>query len=138
MNIVILIIRRSFYTYFVLQSSLAREAGPQGVFQLRLKQFHNKYATDSVGNCCSGDRRNGGRCSGRCNTKFRVCLKHYMAQVDYASMCTFGEEVTSVVASADLADLSTVQFDIDFKWPVSLSISVFSSKSTLVYRPTSC
>ena len=64
---------------------------------------------------------------GRCETKYRVCLKHYMAQVDYSSACTFGEEITPIVRSHDLlAHLQTISFDIDFKWPVSELFPGFS------------
>ena len=110
------------------QSIFGREAGPQGVFELRLKKFSNLMQTDSNGLCCDGSSSQGSRmCSGLCATKFRVCLKHYMAHVDMAGMCTFGEQITPVVRNSDNLEtnLQTIQFDINFKWPVSFFIMFF-------------
>ena len=105
--------------YIIFQDVEAREAGPQGIFELRLKKFHNNAQKDASGRCCTG-LTSPGPCAGTCDTKFRVCLKHYMAQVDFMSSCTFGEQITGVVGSNNLnVDLAPIQFDIDFKWPVS-------------------
>ena len=101
--------------------------GPQGFFQLRLKRFQNSRQTLANGRCCDGSRGGPSGCLADCATKFRLCLKHYMAQVDVESNCTFGEQITPVVRTTaggdgnggDLGrDLQTIQFDIDFKWPV--------------------
>jgi hypothetical protein len=108
----------------------AREAGPQGVFELRLKKFHH-LPTAAEDKECSGDSSMeaaaaGGESSARrCETKFRVCLKHYMAQVDGSSLCTFGEEVLTATGRSNngTIHLPPVHFPIDFKWPVR----VFSS-----------
>lgn len=95
----------------------AREAGPQGIFELRLKKFHPASASDE----CATLSENGGAAD--CRTKFRVCLKHFMAQVDNTStsVCTFGEEVLTSEGRFDqsLLRLPPVKFDIAFKWPVS-------------------
>ena len=56
---------------FALQIVEARDSGPQGVFELRLRKFYNYHASDINGNCCEGLKSNG-LCSGRCNTKFRL------------------------------------------------------------------
>ena len=93
--------------------------GPQGVFQIRLKKFHNSRATDINNNCCQGLKRSG-QCSGFCKTKFRVCLKHYQNTIDLNQGCTFGEEITPVLGSNDLLiSRPPINFDINFKWPVS-------------------
>ena len=111
--------------YIIFQDAGAREAGPQGIFELRLKKFHNNAQKDATGRCCSG-LTPPGPCTGVCDTKFRVCLKHYMAQVDFMSSCTFGEQITGVVGSNNLnVDLAPIQFDIDFKWPVSVYLSIY-------------
>ena len=47
---------------------------------------------------------------------------HYMAQLSSEGLCTFGEQTTSTVGGGDLtARLDPIQFDIDFKWPVSFT-----------------
>ena len=104
----------------ISQLSLASD-GPQGVFEIRLKKFHNSRAHDINGNCCEGLKRNG-ECSGFCKTKFRVCLKHYQNQIDLHQGCTFGEEITPVLGTNNISNLSSrppIKFDINFKWPVS-------------------
>jgi hypothetical protein len=111
-----------------MASAVAREAGPQGIFELRLKKFHRPAGGDDKDCAASGEttaNNNGG--GGECQIKFRVCLKHYMAQVDGSSSCTFGEEVLTTPArysndsAAAVTHLPPVHFAIDFKWPVSPS-----------------
>ena len=75
---------------------------------------------DSSGRCCEGYRTASGRCSGRCATKFRVCLKHYQQTIDPSNECTFGEHVTPVMGNdAAISGYDLIRFPIDFKWPVS-------------------
>ena len=106
--------------FFQLAVSVAREAGPQGVFELRLKKFHRPSVAAGDDRDCVADATAAN--SGGCETKFRVCLKHYMAQVDGSSLCTFGEEVlTTPGRYNDSMHLPPVHFAIDFKWPVSES-----------------
>ena len=121
---------------FLLQISDARESGPQGVFELRLKKFTNYHASDINGNCCEGLKSNG-YCAGRCLTKFRVCLKHFQNQIDYNQACTFGEEITPVLGSNNITiNRAPIKFDINFKWPVSnMKINYFSALSKSIYRP---
>ena len=102
----------------VIQLSWASE-GPQGVFEIRLKKFHNSRAYDINGNCCEGLKTHG-QCQGNCNTKFRVCLKHFQNQIDIHGGCTFGEEITPILGSNNLTiSRPPIKFDINFKWPVS-------------------
>jgi len=104
--------------------SSARESGPQGVFELRLKKFNNFHASDINGNCCEGLKSNG-YCAGRCNTKFRICLKHFQNQVDYNQDCTFGEEITPVLGSNNITiNRAPIKFDINFKWPGTFSLII--------------
>lgn len=124
----------------------AREAGPQGIFELRLKQFRNFHASDINGNCCQPQNRFGSSCTGRCETKFRVCLKHYQTVVDLNQGCTFGEEITPVLGSNNLTiNRPPIKFDINFKWPGSFSLIIeayhentqgklVGSNSTLLHR----
>ena len=103
-----------------LTQTINCSAGPQGVFEIRLKKFHNVRAHDVNGNCCEGVRQSNGHCSGHCNTKFRVCLKHYQNQIDLNQGCTFGEEITTILGSNNLTiSRPPIKFDINFKWPVS-------------------
>ena len=126
----------TYIVAFALQIAEARDSGPQGVFELRLRKFYNYHASDINGNCCEGLKSNG-LCSGRCNTKFRVCLKHYQNQVDYNQECTFGEEITPVLGSNNITiSRAPIKFDIDFKWPVrNGKINFFSALSMSIYRP---
>ena len=106
----------------LLGAGQARESGPQGIFELRLKEFRNFYASDIEGNCCQPQDRFGGSCIGRCNTKFRICLKHYQKEVALGQGCTFGEEITPVLGSNNLTiHRPPIKFDINFKWPVGFT-----------------
>lgn len=94
-----------------------------GLFELRLKYFKNDFGKDNNGICCSGRTDPAtNQCIGTCKTRFRVCLKHYQAQVDLTSPCTFGDFATPVAGenSMNLTDLNTIRFPFDFTWPVSL------------------
>jgi hypothetical protein len=94
---------------------------PQGIFELRLKKFRNFHASDIDGNCCQPQERTASICSGRCDTKFRVCLKHFQKDV-VTTGCTFGEEITPVLGANNLTiNRPTIKFDINFKWPVGLT-----------------
>ena len=116
MNLAILVI-----TLVTLTQNIHCSGGPQGVFEIRLKKFHNSRAMTENGECCEGVRQSNGQCSGHCNTKFRVCLKHYQNQIDLNQGCTFGEEITTVLGSNNLSmsRRPPIKFDINFKWPVS-------------------
>ena len=100
--------------------------GGQGVFELRLTEFKNLVQLDSQGNCCRGLKTPEGRCTGTCDIKFRVCLKHYQAHIDYSSsnLCTFGEYYTPVMSN-NIANYDTIAFPLDFKWPVRIFTFVF-------------
>nr|CAD7257410.1 unnamed protein product [Timema shepardi] len=82
-----------YTSVLVVLLAALQQGGCSGVFELRLKSFVNDYGKDSVGQCCSGEppAPGSGLCSGPCRTRFRVCLKHYQAQIDTTSPCTFGD-----------------------------------------------
>ena len=112
---------------FVFQVALVggREAGPQSVFELRLKRFHHSAEAKDCAAVVETPTTAGENSAvlRRCETKFRVCLKHFMAHVDGSNMCTFGEEVlTTVGRQNDSIHLPPVRFDIGFKWPVRISV----------------
>jgi N terminus of Notch ligand len=117
-----------YFYLFQLTSAVAREAGPQGIFELRLKKFHRPAAAGDDKECAGETANNAG--GSECQLKFRVCLKHYMAQVDGSNLCTFGEEVLTTparynndsAAAIAVTHLPPVHFAIDFKWPVSQSL----------------
>ncbi|KAL1131528.1 hypothetical protein AAG570_011145, partial [Ranatra chinensis] len=72
-----------------------------GVFELRLLSIVNPEGRDSIGNCCSGEP-DSPVCPSPCTTRVRACLKHYQAQVDTTSPCTFGDVVTPVLGHNDV------------------------------------
>nr|CAD7405064.1 unnamed protein product [Timema cristinae] len=88
-----------YTSVLVVLLAALQQGGCSGVFELRLKSFVNDYGKDSVGQCCSGEppAPGSGLCSGPCRTRFRVCLKHYQAQIDTTSPCTFGDVMTPVL-----------------------------------------
>lgn len=102
-----------------------------GLFELRLKYFKNDYGKNTDGLCCSGQSDSiTQQCIGTCKTRFRVCLKHYQANIDTSSPCTFGDVSTSVVGenSMNLTALglqqhpgfvNPIRFPFHFTWPVS-------------------
>lgn len=57
-------------------------------------------------------------CSGRCTTRFRICLKHYQQKVDPNQECTFGESFTPIMSNS-VVNFDPIFFPLDFKWPVS-------------------
>ncbi len=104
---------------FQLAVSAAREAGPQGFFELRFKKFHRPAANAEDKDCTADLAAENGN---QCQTRVRVCLKHYMAQVESGS-CTFGmQELNATGRYNDtVLHLPPVRFAIDFKWPVGLN-----------------
>lgn len=106
-----------------------------GLFELRLKYFKNDYGKDKDGQCCSGKTDPvSNQCIGTCKTRFRVCLKHYQANIDMSSPCTFGDVMTPVVGensmnltalNENLNFVNPIRFPFDFTWPVSIIYLVF-------------
>lgn len=107
-----------------------------GLFELRLKYFKNDYGKDKDGVCCSGKTDPAtNQCIGTCKTRFRVCLKHYQANIDLTSPCTFGDVVTPVLGensmnltalSENITFVNPIRFPFDFTWPVSINIIPFA------------
>ncbi|XP_065579031.1 neurogenic locus protein delta-like [Artemia franciscana] len=119
---------------FIVVSMMFTKVESSGVFELRLKSFANELGRDTEGNCCKGTRTSSGVCSSSCQTKFRVCLKHYQQVIDYNSPCTFGDVITPVVGNnniifSDKSDSSDgytnpIAFPFGFSWPGTFSLIV--------------
>jgi delta len=86
-----------------------------------------------VGNCCNRGYRTENNielCADKCQTFFRVCLKHYQTNIDPSPPCTFGEVITPVFNDSSVLFKdnnrfdNTIRFPFNFSWPVSI-ITVF-------------
>lgn len=102
------------------------------MFELRLKHFVNSYGRDIEGHCCSGYRDSQGRCSGGCNTKFRVCLKVYQDIIDPNSPCTFGEATTPILGENDVDFSKLAQDESDFDNPVRFMLASWQVRKELL------
>lgn len=81
-------------------------------------------------NCCKGGTASGfQQCE--CKTFFRICLKHYQANVSPEPPCTYGGAVTPVLGSnsfqvpettSDNFFTNPVRFPFGFTWPVSIFV----------------
>lgn len=103
-----------------------------GVFELKLQEFLNKKGVTGNANCCKGSAPEAQQCE--CKTFFRICLKHYQANVSPDPPCTYGGSVTPVLGSnsfqvpesfPDSSFTNPIQFSFGFTWPVS-SLRFFS------------
>ena len=102
------------FSFVNLNSSLQISCGSQGEFQLRLRNFEN---------------RNSECTESKCDTSFRVCLKHYQKKVELNDECTFGESFVHTKSHKS----SVVTFPLDFKWPVSLKLHAFKKRELIQY-----
>uniref|UniRef100_A0A3Q3LR30 Delta-like protein n=1 Tax=Labrus bergylta TaxID=56723 RepID=A0A3Q3LR30_9LABR len=99
-----------------------------GMFELKLQEFLNKKGVPGNANCCPGGSAypQGQNQQCECKTFFRVCLKHYQANVSPEPPCTYGGAVTPVLGSNSFqvpetnADSFTnpIRFPFGFTWPV--------------------
>uniref|UniRef100_T1I9M6 Delta-like protein n=1 Tax=Rhodnius prolixus TaxID=13249 RepID=T1I9M6_RHOPR len=99
-----------------------------GVFELKVLSLENPLGRDSTGECCVGPPSPGtGQCNAACPARLRACLKHYQAQVDTTSPCTFGDLVTPVLGNNSLhlePQGHLISFQFDFTWPGTFSLIV--------------
>uniref|UniRef100_U5EUD2 Delta-like protein n=1 Tax=Corethrella appendiculata TaxID=1370023 RepID=U5EUD2_9DIPT len=116
--------------YFI-STFLVTQINCSGLFELRLKYFHNDKGIDNVGTCCSGRSDSSGKCIGTCRTRFRICLKHYQAKIDTTSPCTFGDVITPVLGGNSINltsnldhQSSQIRFPFDFTWPGTFTLIV--------------
>ncbi|XP_051235513.1 delta-like protein D [Dicentrarchus labrax] len=105
-----------------------------GVFELKLQEFLNKKGVTGNANCCPGASAHpqGQNQQCECKTFFRVCLKHYQANVSPEPPCTYGGAVTPVLGSNSFqvpetnADSFTnpIRFPFGFTWPGTFSLII--------------
>uniref|UniRef100_A0A7N5ZZW1 Delta-like protein n=1 Tax=Anabas testudineus TaxID=64144 RepID=A0A7N5ZZW1_ANATE len=104
-----------------------------GVFELKLQEFLNKKGVTGNANCCPGGSAHlQGQQQCECKTFFRVCLKHYQANVSPEPPCTYGGAVTPVLGSNSFqvpetnADSFTnpIRFPFGFTWPGTFSLII--------------
>ncbi|XP_014288431.1 neurogenic locus protein delta [Halyomorpha halys] len=113
----------------LLTLSAAKVAYSSGVFELRLLGVENPLGLDWRGECCSGPTASkpGAPCPSPCSVRVRACLKHYQAQVDTTTPCTFGDLVTPVLGNNSLQlgpEGHLITFRFDFTWPGTFSLIV--------------
>lgn len=116
-------------TCLLTRRSYALQVLCSGVFELKLQEFLNKKGASGNTNCCPGGAAHpqGHHQQCECKTFFRVCLKHYQANVSPEPPCTYGGAVTPVLGSNSFqvpetnADSFTnpIRFPFGFTWPVS-------------------
>lgn len=117
---------------------LFQSGATSGVFELRLLSVDNPLGLDGRGECCAGPPapRPGAPCPAPCPVRVRACLKHYQAQVDTTSPCTFGDLVTPVLGSNSLRlgpEGHLIPFRFDFTWPVRTVYFIISILINLLY-----
>uniref|UniRef100_A0A8C9XP70 Delta-like protein n=1 Tax=Sander lucioperca TaxID=283035 RepID=A0A8C9XP70_SANLU len=105
-----------------------------GMFELKLQEFLNKKGIPGNSNCCPGGSAHpqGQHQQCECKTFFRVCLKHYQANVSPEPPCTYGGAVTPVLGSNSFqvpetnADSFTnpIRFPFGFTWPGTFSLII--------------
>ncbi|KAG7492973.1 hypothetical protein MATL_G00020900 [Megalops atlanticus] len=103
-----------------------------GVFELKLQEFLNKKGVLGNANCCRGGATSGfQQCE--CKTFFRICLKHYQANVSPEPPCTYGGTVTPVLGSnsfqvpettSDNSFTNPIRFAFGFTWPGTFSLII--------------
>uniref|UniRef100_A0A3Q1I0E7 Delta-like protein n=1 Tax=Acanthochromis polyacanthus TaxID=80966 RepID=A0A3Q1I0E7_9TELE len=104
-----------------------------GVFELKLQEFLNKKGIQGNANCCpGGSTHQQGHQQCECKTFFRVCLKHYQANVSPEPPCTYGWAVTPVLGSNSFQVPETnaesftnpIRFTFGFTWPGTFSLII--------------
>uniref|UniRef100_A0A3Q1BMT9 Delta-like protein n=1 Tax=Amphiprion ocellaris TaxID=80972 RepID=A0A3Q1BMT9_AMPOC len=104
-----------------------------GVFELKLQEFLNKKGIQGNANCCPGGSAHPqGHQQCECKTFFRVCLKHYQANVSPEPPCTYGGAVTPVLGSNSFQVPETnaesftnpIRFAFGFTWPGTFSLII--------------
>uniref|UniRef100_A0A3B3ZAF4 Delta-like protein n=1 Tax=Periophthalmus magnuspinnatus TaxID=409849 RepID=A0A3B3ZAF4_9GOBI len=119
----LLVVTLSLFTCQVLCS---------GVFELKLQEFLNKKGIPGNANCCPGGAQTQSHHQCECKTFFRICLKHYQANVSPEPPCTYGGAVTPVLGSNSFqvpetnADTFTnpIRFNFGFTWPGTFSLII--------------
>ncbi|CAG0906674.1 unnamed protein product, partial [Darwinula stevensoni] len=120
--------RTSLLPFFL---ALLQQAQSEGVFELRLRAFHNDLGKDDQGDCCSGvPDPQSGVCSGVCHTRFHLCLAHYQVRIE-SGQCTFGVGRIPVIGdnSVFFTDRGSRNplinsIPLNFTWPGDFSLII--------------
>lgn len=123
-------LQQSFRGFFPPPSytPLFSQASPSGVFELKLQEFNNRKGLIGNANCCKGGTASNYGLPCECKTFFRVCLKHYQANISPEPPCTYGSALTPVLGSNSFsipnaeAFNNPIRFPFSFTWPVSCSV----------------
>uniref|UniRef100_A0A8C6V546 Delta-like protein n=1 Tax=Neogobius melanostomus TaxID=47308 RepID=A0A8C6V546_9GOBI len=115
-----------------IKSMLPLQVLCSGVFELKLQEFLNKKGVPGNANCCPGGVQTQSHHQCECKTFFRICLKHYQANVSPEPPCTYGGAVTPVLGSNSFqvpetnADSFTnpIHFNFGFTWPGTFSLII--------------
>uniref|UniRef100_A0AAY4E6R3 Delta-like protein n=1 Tax=Denticeps clupeoides TaxID=299321 RepID=A0AAY4E6R3_9TELE len=130
-----------FLFYFILISNrinknaffFSLQASCSGVFELKLQEFLNKKGVTGNTNCCRAGSGAAGVQQCECKTFFRVCLKHYQANVSPEPPCTYGGAVTPVLGSnsfqipeivSEDSFTNPIRFPFGFTWPGTFSLII--------------
>nr|AKP06498.1 transmembrane protein delta [Platynereis dumerilii] len=123
-------------------ATLILKVSCSGVFELQLLSFMNEKGLNADGNCCHGYRTGSG-CSESCKTFFKICLKHYQANISPGPPCTFGSITTGVVGdnTFEFPDphpsfSNPISFPFDFAWPGTFSLIIEAWNSETPNGPT--
>ncbi|XP_078001352.1 uncharacterized protein LOC144453853 [Glandiceps talaboti] len=119
--------------------SVLTQVSSTGIFQLKLISFANDHGRNESGQCCSGSTSSD-NCESPCRTFFRVCLKHFQAEISYDSDCLYGEVETPVLGNntfeIPISDTepftNPIQMPIDFSWPGTFSLIIEAFHSDAV------
>ncbi|XP_064621649.1 delta-like protein D isoform X2 [Lineus longissimus] len=118
-----------------LATTIIKKVRGDGIFGLGLETFSNEKGINADGNCCNGVRTSG-KCSQRCRTFFRICLKQYQTNISLDGTCTYGSQETPVFGEDSAGSfqfptslnntsfLNPVQFSFTFAWPGTFTLIV--------------
>ncbi|KAM4603556.1 protein jagged-1a isoform 2-T2 [Polymixia lowei] len=102
-----------------------------GHFELQLVSMRNVNGELQTGACCGGSRSaEERRCTGVCDTYFRVCLKEFRLELSPAGPCSFGAASTRVLGGNTFSLRSArshagrVVLPFSFAWPRSYTLIV--------------
>ncbi|XP_007883116.1 delta-like protein D isoform X1 [Callorhinchus milii] len=106
------------------------QACTSGVFELKLQEFSNRKGLSGNVNCCRGGSASNYGLPCECKTFFRVCLKHYQANITPEPPCTYGSALTPVLDPGSFSSLESdafnnpIRFPFAFTWPGTFSLII--------------
>ena len=116
------------FTFYVFLT-VFKSSSASGYFEFQLLSMENIHGELSNGDCC-GERTGptGARkCLKECATMFKICLKHYQAQVTFTDSCTFGNVTSTILGGNSFSFAlnttnSVLKIPFEFSWTVSENI----------------